>query len=211
MKTVLLLLCLVLPSFAVSLAAKEAPEKNKSGKKLTLEDVIFDADYLKKALGAKTLVVPDEKTGLIPTEAIAKAGFAEKTQVYVLPDDAVRPVLKDSVAPSLNQSFRMKREPSKAEFFVFIGNDGKVKSLHCYNTNDQVYAIIAADALIKWTYTPAKLGSTAVPVILPVEMKFDESDAAIGTFRAGKPPISVQGNPSSPAPVRPNPGGNMPR
>ncbi len=211
MKTALLLLCLLLPAFTAAVHAKDVPEKNKDGKKLTLEDVIFDATYLKKALGAKTLVVPDEKTGQIPAEAITKAGFAEKTQVFVLPDDATRPVLKDSFAPALNQSFRMKRDPSKADFFLFVGADGKVKSLHCYNTNDQVYAIIAADALIKWTYAPAKLGGTAVPVLLSVEMKFDESDAAIGTFRAGKPPISVQGNPSSPAPVRPNPGGNMPR
>jgi hypothetical protein len=189
-------------ALTASALADEKPKTKKSDK-LTLEDVIFDAQYLHRALGAKTLVAGHEKTGAIPIEALNKAGISEKTQVFALPDEAAKPVLKSSIAPTFPQSYRFRREPSTAEFFLFVGADGAVKTLHCYETNDQVFAIIAADALIKWRYTPAKIGTTAVPVLVPVHMKFDESDAAKALFRGPKPPFSVPGNPSAPPPVRP--------
>lgn len=189
-------------ALTASALADEKPKTKKSDK-LTLEDVIFDAQYLRQHLGPKTLVAGHEKTGEIPVEAISKAGISEKTQIFALPDEAVKPVLKSSIAPTFPQSYRFRREPSKAEFFLFVGADGAVKSLHCYETNDQVFAIIAADALIKWRYTPAKLGTTAVPVLVPVHMKFDESDAANALFRAPKSPLSVPGNPTAPPAVRP--------
>ena len=193
---------LAVVALAASALAADQPKAKKSDK-LTLEDVIFNAQYLHQALGAKTLVAAHEKTGEVPIEAISKAGISEKTQVFALPDEAVKPVLKSSVAPTFPQSYRFRREPSTAEFFLFVGADGAVKTLHCYETNDQVFAIIAADALIKWRYTPAKIGDTAVPVLVPVHMKFDESDAAQALFRAPKSPFSIQGNPSAPPPVRP--------
>ncbi len=192
------LLLAVLPA----LAAGKSKEKEKAkAPDLTLEDVIFDAKYLKQLLGAKTLVAPTEKSGTIPTEAISKAGLDEKTQVFLLPDEATKPVLKSSFAPTYPQSLRLKRDPIKAKFLLFVGADGNVKGLYCYETNDQVFAIATADAVIKWRYSPAKLGATAVPVVVPFEMDFSESLAAIGIFNGGKPPISLRGEPAPPPPI----------
>ena len=143
--------------------ADEKP-KTKKADKLTLEDVIFDAKYLHQQLGPKTLVAGHDKTGEIPVEALSRTGIADKTKIFALPDEAEKPVLKSSIAPTMPQSYRFRRDASTAEFFLFVGADGAVKSLHCYETNDQVFAIVAADALIKWRYTLAKIGSTAVPV-----------------------------------------------
>lgn len=188
---------------ALTASAVAADKPKAKPDKLTLEDVIFDAKYLHQHLGPKTLVAGLEKSGEVPVEALTKTGITDKTQVFALPDEAVKPVLKSSISPTFPQSYRFRREPSTAEFFLFVGADGAVKSLHCYETNDQVFAIIAADALIKWRYTPAKIGETAVPVLVPVQMKFDESDAANAAFRGPKSPFSVQGNPTAPPPVRP--------
>lgn len=197
-------------ALTASVAANDKP-KTKKADKLTLEDVIFDVKYLHQQLGPKTLVAGHEKTGEVPVEALSRTGIADKTKIFALPDEAVKPLLKSSIAPTFPQSYRFRREPSTAEFFLFVGADGAVKSLHCYETNDQVFAIVAADALIKWRYTPAQIGTTAVPVLVPVQMKFDESDAANALFRAPKPPFSVQGNPTPPPPVRPGANQSGPR
>lgn len=197
-------------ALTASALAEEKP-KNKKSDKLTLEDVIFDVEYLHRQLGPKTLVTGHDKTGEIPVAALSRTGITDKTKVFALPDEAVKPVLSSSLAPTFPKSYRFRREPSTAEFFLFVGADGAVKSLHCYETNDQVFAIIAADALIKWRYTPAQIGSTAVPVIVPVQMKFDESDVANVLFRAPKPPFSVRGNPTPPPPVRPGSRSSGPR
>jgi hypothetical protein len=181
-----------------------AAEPAKAVDNLTLEDVIFDASYLKKMLGPNTLVARDAKSGEIPTEAILHAKLDEKTKIYALPDEATKPELISSIPVSYPQSTRLRRDPPRADFLVFVGADGLVKCLYCYDTKDQVFAIVASSSLIKWRYSPAKIKGTAVPVLLPVEIKFSESDAAIGTFNGPKPPISLRGNPAPPPTVRPN-------
>lgn len=198
------LCCLVvLPLLASFCSAADDKSKADQSPDLTLEDVIFDAKYLKQVLGAKTLVAPAEKTGEFPTAAIAKAGLDEKTKIYALPAEAAKPVLKSSFTPTYPQSLRLRRESIKASFLLFVGADGNVKCLYCYDTNDQVYAIATADAVIKWRYTPARIGNTAVPAIVPLEMNYAESSATIGTFNAPRSPLSVKGNPAPPRPVRP--------
>ena len=191
------LILLSLPVFA----ADKAKPKAKADT-LTLEDVIFDAKYLKQLLGPKTLVAPAEKTGELPTSGIEQAKLDEKTQIFALPDEATKPVLKSSFAPTYPQSLRLRREPIKARFLLFVGADGNVKGLYCYETNDQIFAIATADAVIKWRYTPAKIGATAVPVVVPLDMDFAESLAAVGTFNAPKPPMFQRGEPAPPPPVR---------
>jgi hypothetical protein len=186
------------------LPAADKPDDKKKKADLTLEDVIFDAKYLKQVLGPNTLVAPVEKGGGIPTEAISKAGLAEKTKIFALPDEAVKPELKQSIPPSYPRSLGLTKEGIHARFLVFVGADGHVKSLYCYETTDQIFAIAVADAVIKWHYSPAKLGQTAVPVLVPVDMKFDESMADRNTFRNPRNPLSVQGNPVDPKPVRDN-------
>jgi hypothetical protein len=192
---------------SVHAIAADAPAKPE---KLTLEDVIFDAKYLKQVLGPNTLVARDPDTGKIPTEAIAQAKLDEKTKIFALPDGATKPELISSIPPAYPASTRLRREPPKADFLLFIGTDGSVKCLYCYDTKDQVFAIIAADALIKWRYVPAKINGTAVPSLLPVQMKFSESDAAISAFNGPKLSPSLKGNPSPPPRVQP-PGKFSPR
>lgn len=197
-----LLLVAAACSLVAGLPAADKPDAKKKKADLTLEDVIFDAKYLKQVLGPNTLVAPTEKTAQIPTEAIVKAGLDEKTKIFALPDDAVKPELKDSIPPSYPRSLGLSKEGIKARFLIFVGTDGRVKSLYCYDTSDQIFAIAVADAVIKWRYSPAKIGQTAVPVLVPIEIAFDESMADRNTFRNPKNPLSVQGNPADPAPVR---------
>jgi hypothetical protein len=192
---------------AMPAIAADTPPKPE---RLTLEDVIFDAKYLKQVLGPNTLVVRHPETGQVPTAAITQAKLDEKTKIFALPDEATKPELISSIPPSYPQSTRLRRDPPKADFLLFIGTDGNVKCLYCYDTKDQVFAIVVADALIKWRYVPAKINGTAVPVLLPVQMKFSESNAAIGLFNGPKLPMSLRGNPSPPPPVQP-PGKFSPR
>lgn len=192
---------------AIPAIAADAPAKPE---RLTLEDVIFDAKYLKQVLGPNTLVARDPETGQVPTAAITQAKLAEKTKIFALPDEATKPELISSIPPAYPQSTRLRRDPPKADFLLFIGTDGSVKCLYCYDTKDQVFAILAADALIKWRYVPAKINGTAVPVLLPVQMKFSESDAALGLFNGPRLPMSLKGNPSPPPPFHP-PGKFTPR
>jgi hypothetical protein len=194
--------------FSPAPAAEEKPKEK--GPDLTLEDVIFDATYLKRLLGPKTLVAPGQKSKTVPTDAITKAGLDEKTQIFILPDEAKKPVLKSSLPPHFPSSLKLRRDPIKAKFLLFIGADGNVKCLYCYETNDQLFALAAADAVVKWRYTPAKIGTTAVPVVIPLEMDFAESLAAVGTFNGGKPPVSLRGEPSGPPPIG-KPGSGGPR
>jgi hypothetical protein len=200
----LLAAALLLP-FLPAHAADKAQEKAK-GPDLTLEDVIFDAKYLKQMLGPKTLVAPAEKTGKIPTDAIGLANLDEKTQIFLLPDEAKKPELKSSFAPTYPQSLRLRRDPIKAKFLLFVGTDGSVKSLYCYETNDQIFALATADAVIKWRYKPAMIGNTPVPVIVPFEMDFAESLAALGAFKGPRGPMT-SGNPAPPPAIGKPPGG----
>jgi hypothetical protein len=205
---------LLLAAAALTLGLTAADKEKKSDKKgpdLTLEDVIFDAGYLKKFVGANTLVVPDEKTGQLPTAGLLKAALEKSTKIYALPDQAEKPKLDYSMPPTFPRSLRLSRgEAIKARYLAIVGPDGTVKCLYCYETNDEPFAIVTANAVIHWRYKPAKLNGTAVPVMVPIEMEFTESMAAVNTFRGPKSPNVVKGEPPALPPVRPG-ANNAPR
>lgn len=206
MKTSPLRLALLLLTATALAGTAPAADKNaeKKGPELTLEDIIFDAKYLQKLIGANTLVVPDEKSGQLPTAGILKAGLEGKTKIYALPDQAVKPKLDYSMPPTFARSLRLTtKEAIKARYLAFVGPDGGIKTLYCYETNHRDFAIVVADSLIHWRYTPAKLNNTAVPVLVPIEMEFTESMAAQSVFRGPKGPNEMQGNPAPPPQVRP--------
>jgi len=155
---------------------------------LTLEDIIFDVQYLKKFLGPKTLVTAvvettrDRKksdTALADTiKAVQDAQLDEKTQIFALPDDATPPELKTSIPHTYPPGLKMTKEPKRADFLILIGADGTVKCLYCYSytNDDQLFALSAAQAVLKWRYAPAKIGNTAVPVLAGLPMELQSSD-----------------------------------
>lgn len=199
---------LALPAFADDDKAQAALPAD-----LTLEDIIFDAQYIQKLLGPNTLVAP-AKDGTIPTEAILKAGLDKKTKIFALPDGITTPALKSSIPPVFPRTRSLSTEGITARFLAYVGADGNVKCLYCYETTDQIFAIAAADAVIKWRYAPTKIGQTAVPIVLPVDVDFSESVNARHAFRGPRNPLSVQGNPTPPKSVRPSVGagaGGLPK
>jgi len=186
MKSAHLHLCWITLLLTLAGAARAADATKPPA--LTLEDIIFDVQYLKKFLGPKTLVTAvvettrDRKksdTALNDTiKAIQDAQVDEKTQIYALPDDATPPKLKTAAPHTYPPGLKMTKEPKRADFLMLIGADGSVKCLYCYNytKDDQLFALAAAQAVLKWRYVPAKIGSTAVPVLAGLPMELQSSD-----------------------------------
>lgn len=181
---------------ALLVLAGPAPAADKAKpEQLTLEDIIFDAKYLKQMLGPNTLVTAvvetnrDRKksdTALTDTiKAIMESHLDEKTKIYALPDDATQPELKSSIPHSYPPGLNITREPKKADFLILIGADGAVKCMYCYNhsKNDQLFALAAAKAVLKWRYTPAKIRGTAVPVLAGLPMEFQSGDDILDNFK----------------------------
>src|SRR6185312_13640377 len=128
----------------------------------------FDPSYLKKFLGANTLVVPDAKGKAVPTEvltAIKQAGLDEKSKFFLIPEEAVRPELVAS-GPTGFPSRQSGAKEITANFLAFVGADGVVQCMFCYQKNDEVYAIAAGKALSGWRFSPTKLQGKAVPAIV---------------------------------------------
>ncbi|HWA24778.1 MAG TPA: energy transducer TonB [Lacunisphaera sp.] len=160
---------------------------------ITLEDVIFDASYLKKLLGPKTLVtsVVESNRGRKKADtdladgikAIKSARLDQNSHMFALPDDASPPILKDSVPHTYPPSLKLEREGKKADFLMLISADGAVKCLYCYEYNDRLFALAAAMAVTKWRYEPAKIQGVAVPVLARLPMRFDKADADVEGFR----------------------------
>ncbi len=189
-----------------------AAEKAKPDK-LTLEDVIFDASYLKKMLGPKTLVATvaeTDKTKAKPaatladvTKAITEARLDVGTQIFVLPEGATPPKLQSSIPTTYPPGHHVTKDAIKADFLVFIGADGAIKCLYCYQQTDRLFALAAAMAVVKWRYTPAMIQGTAVPVLTKLAMVFDVDDAAIEGFKARKGPKTEGGGPMPRKEIRP--------
>jgi hypothetical protein len=195
-------LALWFAALALTCAPCSAAEKAQPEAKITLEDVIFDVAYLKKFLGPKTLVTAlvesnrgrkKADTALADAiKAVKDAKLDEKSQIFVLPDDAAEPVLKSSIPHSYPPGLNITREPKKADFLMLIGADGSVKCLYCYNNNDRLFALAAAKAVLKWRYKPAKIKDTAVPVLAGLPMEFQSGDDVLDSFK-NKPRHNQEG------------------
>lgn len=202
----------------LALAVPAHPAEAAKPTELTLEDIIFDASYLKKMLGPKTLVTAlvettrDRKksdTALADTiNAIRDAKLDEKTQIYALPADATEPKLKTSAPHTYPPGLNISREPKKADFLMLVGADGAVKCLYCYTNNDRLFAMAAAMAVVKWRYTPAKIRDTAVPVLAGLPMRFETGDLNVEGFKGLPRRQSEAGIPMPQSvPKPPGPGG----
>lgn len=187
-----LFLMFLVTLFSVSLI--QAAEKSKAPD-LTLEDVIFDPSYLKKFLGANTLVVPDGKDKTLPSEAVAaikKATLDEKSKFFVLPDGVARPELVSSISSNFPPPHQSSTKENTANFFAYVDTDGTVKCMYCYQKNDEVYAIASGKALLGWRFSPTKLQGKAVPVLVVVNMSSSNSavDSNYQRWRAMRAAIS---------------------
>ncbi|HWA24776.1 MAG TPA: hypothetical protein VG734_03805 [Lacunisphaera sp.] len=175
-----LMLALVAPaSRAVTLEQRSAPP-------LTLEDVIFDAGYLRKQLGPEVLVTAlvetnraRKKSASATDEAIRAVQEAEidaKAQIHVLPEGAIPPTPIPMAPQPYPPGVKITREPKKADFLVLIGADGAVKGLYCYRNNDRLFAVAAAAAIVKWRYEPALVEGVPVPILASLPMYIEAND-----------------------------------
>lgn len=132
--------------------------------KLTLEDVIFDSKYVAEFLGEKTLLQFEGDSAPV-LEAIKESGFAKKTSFVRLPAQAKQANPIFETPPYLSESSKWLGETNTASFFIFVGADGQVKALYCYNHNEKLFALSVAKAITKWRFKPAMINDTAVPVL----------------------------------------------
>ncbi|MDQ5977884.1 MAG: hypothetical protein QG602_856 [Verrucomicrobiota bacterium] len=173
------LFCLLL--LLVTGLSGAADKKEQKEPSLTLEDIIFEPSYLTKLLGPNTLVVPSgDGAGLGPElmAALNKAGVTEKSRSFLLPEGAKPPEVKTSLPYGFPKSLRQGKQEGHARFLVFVGADGAVKTLHCYEFTHRLFALAVAKSVVKWKYTPASINGTAVPVLLelPAEFRGDGYD-----------------------------------
>lgn len=173
MKIALLPVCVACLLFtAQALSANETKAKTDS---LTLEDVIFDVSYLKKALGPKTLLAFEKPTTEIPvalSQALTESGLAATTKFVLLPPDFSKLKLKDSIAYNYPQKLRRNRTTGEASFLAYIGADGAVKTIYCYQNTDRTFALAVAAAVVRWKYEPIKIKDTAVPLLYVLNMQY---------------------------------------
>ena len=132
---------------------------------LTLEDVIFDANYTAQFLGPKTIL---QLKAVDPTpvlEALATSGLAEKTKFMQLPPQLKPAKPKYETPPTLPEVRKWQNLESDAQFLIYVSAEGKVESLYCYSHNDKIFALSVARAILKWRFDPAMYGDTPLPVL----------------------------------------------
>ncbi len=196
--------CLLIILASVAAAADKATEKKAV---LTLEEVIFDASYLKSQLGPKTLLVAGNKSGEITPELpqkLTEEGFAKATRFFLFPSEATPPKLYHSIPHSYPQSMRQGRESGSANFVALVGADGKVQNIYCYQHTDRLFAIAYAAALARWRYEPAKINGTAVPVLVDIPASYKGDGFNSDLFRSNFPPPEALQIPSPPSPQPPS-------
>lgn len=214
----LVFLCAAILVLTGPTAPAAEKEKSKKAEKVTLEDVIFDVNYLKNLLGPKTLVtaVVESSRGRKKSDtdladgiaAVKDARLDEHSQIFALPDDATQPELKSSVPHNYPPGLKIPREGRNAKFLVLIAADGAVKCLYCYSQDDRLFALAAAQAVVKWHFQPAKIQGVAVPVVARLAMSINADEARMTDPSRRKLeaplPISPYMRPAAPATPPPN-------
>lgn len=198
MKTSRFLLVLLSSFVFLPFILPASEETNKEvPPQLTLEDIIFDSRFIRQVLGPNTLIVPRAKSKELPEDlrnALSEAELDKKSRFYVFPDsEATPPKLKSSIPYAYPQSLRQGKKGGKADFLVSIGADGAVRGVYCYKTDDKLFALAAAAAIVKWRYEPAKIKDHALPVILELPMQFrgDGYDNDMSRTTTGKNPTEI--------------------
>lgn len=160
---------------------------------LTLEDVIFDANYTAQFLGPKTILQLKEGDPTPVLEALAKSGLAEKTKFMQLPPQLKPAKPKYETPPNLPETRKWQNEESDASFLIYVSTEGKVESLYCYSHSDKIFALSVARAILKWRFNPAMYGDTALPVLYQHTATFRSimnptfRDASDGKNNTGSP------------------------
>lgn len=156
----------------LAFAADKAPDKPA---KLALEDVIFDANYLRQMLGPKTLLCAETKSKEITPELprlLTASGLGQATRFFAFPDGATWPELYYSIPYRYPQSVRVGILEGSADFVALVGTDGRVKCVYCYRHTDRIFALVSAAAIIRWRFEPAKINGTAVPVLVDLPTSY---------------------------------------
>lgn len=108
--------------------------------------------------------------------AFQKGGLDKKTALFQFPEAGQPAVAKTRVPPRYPFQLRRAGVVGEVDSLILVGADGKVLSIYCYKYAKPQFAIAAAAALAKWSYTPAKIGGVTVPVILQVPIVFTLHD-----------------------------------
>lgn len=203
---------LVVALGSTGISATDPDTKDKKKDEIFLEDLLFDAKYLKQFLGPKTLLLSGTGKPVPPEamKAISAAGLNEKSQFFPEPAGVDAPQLVASVPHNYPQS-KLLGGDIKAAYLAFVGTDGSVKCVWCYSNTDRIFAIAGGMAISRWRYEPVKIKGKAVPALLEITYDPNHGDVAVGVFKGPRSANSVPGNPRELRPARPEPpGGNPP-
>jgi hypothetical protein len=165
-------------AFALLLAV---PFGTASAKKApALADIIYDRSGFLERLPKKCLTYPllmEGVPGLVDAEqafneAMHELGNPKGIEFFGLTSEFVRPGISVAVAPDYPAAKAGVAQAGHADFLVLIGRTGGVAALYCASATDRLFAIAGANALVRWTFSPAFLGKQPIPVLVMVRIRF---------------------------------------
>lgn len=95
-----------------------------------------------------------------------------EARIRKLPAGAMAAKPRTKVPPIYPYDMKVTGEQGEARFLLLIGADGQIKAMHCYESSDGLFERRAAEALVQWTFAPARIGRTNVPMILELPIVF---------------------------------------
>lgn len=167
---------------AISISRADAPKKRAG-----LEEIIFSRDAFVSQLPEVTLIVPNtmkvseeaQSTSLAEVEkALDKLGPTPGHEFQLFPKAAKPAEVKQPVKPEYPRDQRNSHSNGRADFLVLIGEDGNVVALYCYSVTEKPFGVSGAASLARWTFKPAEIKGTKVPVLTRVVIVFEYRDGS---------------------------------
>ncbi len=89
-----------------------------------------------------------------------------------LPPDLVLPVPLETPAPAYSEAARLSRASGVVVLSATIASDGRVVDVAVENDAHPLLERLAVEAVSRWRYTPARVGTHPVSVVLRVTLTF---------------------------------------
>lgn len=160
---------------SITAAENTSPTKTRT-KAPKLNEIVFDSQHFKAALGSKALLFVERSTGKVSPELvqdIAAAGLNDSIQFDPFPNEGIQPEPKKREAPAYPVHLRRKGIDGSARLLILIGAEGKVTAIYCSYATHPDFALASAEALMRWRFSPATIQGTAVPIVVVQTMDFD--------------------------------------
>lgn len=140
---------------------------------------ILDRELFVSMLGSRVFVVSDDagsersfRDQAAPlTEVIEASGRSPKPTIVRYPSDQASPRLLRRPERIITPTSVPKEASYLAGFIALVDVNGDVAALYCHEHDDEGWMIGAARYLAQFKYSPAKVGTEAVPVVVFVDLQ----------------------------------------